>query len=147
MIGWNLIVCLNMIQFVKIILIKRQLQGDQDVNQGNSSQRTNGVLYNKGWWVAQETPLYILWTCLRLDIWYPQGMLGLFCRGILSDIQLYDFVVCLFEQNNIWGNWSIIKFQQGKGITTITTKKSHQWNACVCSALVVEMGRLWFLLK
>lgn len=136
-----------MIQFVKIILIKRQLQGDQDVNQGNSSQRTNGVLYNKGWWVAQETPLYILWTCLRLDIWYPQGMLGLFCRGILSDIQLYDFVVCLFEQNNIWGNWSIIKFQQGKGITTITTKKSHQWNACVCSALVVEMGRLWFLLK
>lgn len=147
MIGWNLIVCLNMIQFVKIILIKRQLQGDQDVNQGNSSQRTNEVLYNKGWWVAQETPLYILWTCLRLDIWYPQGMLGLFCRGILSDIQLYDFVVCLFEQNNIWGNWSIIKFQQGKGITTITTKKSHQWNACVCSALVVEMGRLWFLLK
>lgn len=147
MIGWNLIVCLNMIQFVKIILIKRQLQGDQDVNQGNSSQRTNGVLYNKGWWVAQETPLYILWTCLRLDIWYPHGMLGLFCRGILSDIQLYDFVVCLFEQNNIWGNWSIIKFQQGKGITTITTKKSHQWNACVCSALVVEMGRLWFLLK
>lgn len=136
-----------MIQFVKIILIKRQLQGDQDVNQGNSSQRTNGVLYNKGWWVAQETPLYILWTCLRLDIWYPQGMLGLFCRGILSDIQLYDFVVCLFEQNNIWGNWSIIKFQQGKGITAITTKKSHQWNACVCSALVVEMGRLWFLLK
>lgn len=84
-----------------------------------------------------------------MDIWYPQGMLGLFCRGILSDIQLYDFVVCLFEQNNIWGNlnWSIIKFQQGKGITTITTKKSHQWNACVCSALVVEMGRLWFLLK
>lgn len=147
MIGWNLIVCLNMIQFVKIILIKRQLQGDQDVNQGNSSQRTNGVLYNKGWWVAQETPLYILWTCLRLDIWYPKGMLGLFCRGILSDIQLYDFLVCLFEQNNIWGNWSIIKFQQGKGITTITTKKSHQWNACVCSALVVEMGRLWFLLK
>lgn len=136
-----------MIQFVKIILIKRQLQGDQDVNQGNSSQRTNGVLYNKGWWVAQETPLYILWTCLRLDIWYPKGMLGLFCRGILSDIQLYDFVVCLFEQNNTWGNWSIIKFQQGKGITTITTKKSHQWNACVCSALVVEMGRLWFLLK
>ena len=50
-------------------------------------------------------------------LWYPQGMLGLFCRGILSDIQLYDFVVCLFEQNNIWGNWSIIKFQQGKGIT------------------------------
>lgn len=135
-----------MIQFVKI-LIKRQLQGDQDVNQGNSSQRTNGALYNKGWWVAQETPLYILRTCLRLDIWYPQGMLGLFCRGILSDIQLYDFVVSLFEQNNIWGNWSIIKFQQGKGITTITTKKSHQWNACVCSALVVEMGRLWFLLK
>lgn len=77
------------------------------------------------------------------------NMLGLFCRGILLDIQLYDFVVCLFEQNNIWGNlnWSIIKFQQGKGITTITTKKSHQWNACVCSALVVEMGRLWFLLK
>lgn len=117
MIGWNLTVCLNMIQFVK------------SLSRGNCRETKM---------LTKETPLkglmeysiikadelhkkhlcmYILWTCLRLDIWYPQGMLGLFCRGILLDIQLYDFVVCLFEQNNIWGNWSIIKFQQGKGIT------------------------------
>lgn len=57
--------------------------------------RKTNRLYDKGWWVAQKTPMYnILWTCLRL---HSTGNAGFV---LLRDFVRYStiIIVCLFEQ-------------------------------------------------